>query len=145
MKAPTLLLVALLTAVPAFAQNATQKELKKGIQLAVSARYREALSVFRSLLSRRPRDPLFNYYVGLTQLQLRDVDHAVAYLEQSVALEAPFPQAYYWLAQAYLAKKDKAKATAILEEGRKKFPGNKDLEGLRRSLRGSGQTSAGPG
>lgn len=113
---------------------AYEEDLEKAIDLAVDARYEEALQIFQRLLRRDPDDPLLNYYAGITSLRLGRLEPGIAYLEQSIRGRAAFPQAYYWLGAAYLQKKWKEKARATVGRGLELFPRNQQLRGLKEKV-----------
>lgn len=112
-------------------------ELDKAISHALAAEYKEALAIFQALLTRTPDDSLLNYYAGVSCLRLARLDHGIGYLEKSIQEKAPFPQAYAWLGEAYLEKKSRDKAKAIVEQGLKLFPRNKQLLDLMQRLSAS--------
>lgn len=111
------------------------EELDKGVLLALDGEYEEALEVFLGLLRRKPNDPVLNYYTGLIHFYLEQSAEAAVYLEKSIKEDAPFPEAYYWLAQAHLSEQQMDEAKKTVAAGLKEFPGNKDLEELGKLLR----------
>lgn len=110
------------------------ENVKAAISLAVAAEYEAALALFRAELAQQPDDPLLNYYVGVTRYKLGQIDGAIVHLEKSTLENAPFPQAFYWLAQAYLDKNRREAAEDILRQGLARFPLNRDLKALASEL-----------
>ena len=63
-----------------------------GVALAVDGDYLQALSRFERLRKSDPTSPVYNYYVGLCHLYLRDTQLARHYLDRSTEQEATFPK-----------------------------------------------------
>lgn len=112
-------------------EEGTKSEpLRRAVSLAVAAEYRPALQILETLLREKRDDPLLNYYAGLCHWYLKDSDLSLAYLRRAVEKEAPFPQAYYWLAQAHLARGEEDPARETVKRGLQLFPRNEKLKGL---------------
>jgi len=93
--------------------------------------YQRAYEVFRGLLRDAPDDPLLNYYTGAACLRMNRQAEGMEYLERAVKHQAPFPQAYQELGEAYLKKKLNAEARDVVEKGLGRFPKNLALQTLR--------------
>lgn len=104
-----------------------QAEIDRAVGLAVAAQYEEALELFELELMRNPDDPLLSYYVGMTEFKLERFSRAIARFEESIGDGADFPQVFHWLAEAYLRKEMRERASATLQKGLLRFPRNRDL------------------
>jgi predicted Zn-dependent protease len=111
----------------AVAADPDEAEIRRGIRLAVDARYAEAHQVFRDLWRQAPENPRLNYYTGLTLLRMGRSAEGVAHLEHSVKNKAPFPEAYLELAQAYRKRNRRAEMLRVVEQGLARFPRNAAL------------------
>jgi tetratricopeptide (TPR) repeat protein len=129
-----LVLVCLLAALPVSAESVSE-EVQRAIVMATEGEYRDALGLFREQLARKDDDPLLNYYVGLCHFYLKETDQAVVFLNRAVEKKAPFPQAFYWLTQARLAKDQDERALEVLRRGLDTFPKNLKLRKLEAELR----------
>ncbi|HSR51485.1 MAG TPA: CDC27 family protein [Acidobacteriota bacterium] len=107
---------------------------QQAVRLAIDGRYEEASKAFRRLLRRDSQNPLLDYYLGLCYAKMRQYERALSHLRQSVEEEAPFPQAYYWLAETYLRLEEPEKARQAVDDGLAEFPRNEDLLILRSRL-----------
>lgn len=67
------------------------------------------------------------FYAGYTAYMVKNYAKAKEYLSKAVDLKYKDPNAYYYLAKAYLATAEKDRAYKILDAGTKLFPSNKDL------------------
>lgn len=107
--------------------STNKSEIDKGISLAVAAEYEEALKIFQKLLRDSPDDALLHYYAGVSCLRLNRLDTGITHLEKAVQRKAAFPQAYAWLAEAYLEKDRKEQALETVQSGLRRFPRNPQL------------------
>ncbi len=133
------MLIALFAVAALSLGQAPPADFREAISLAVSGEYEPALRLFRNELAKDPDDPLANYYVGMTEYKLDRFAACTAFLEKAVEKRAPFPQAYFWLAKAYLEIAKEPQAIAILKRGLSRFPANKDLMALGDELGVEGQ------
>ncbi|HSR66337.1 MAG TPA: tetratricopeptide repeat protein [Acidobacteriota bacterium] len=108
-------------------QSSHDPETQKAIRLAIDGLYEEASRSLRRLLRQRPKDPLLLYYLGVCYHKMDRNGLALEYLRQAVDEEAPFPQAYLWLARSYLRHEEPGSARAALDQGLSLFPRNEDL------------------
>lgn len=124
-------------AVPLQAEHAgkLREQLRVPIRQAIDANYAEALLQFQRFEEEHPEHPLLQYYIGLCHFYLKESEDARRYLGKSVENRADFPEAFYWLAQVYLAEDEEEPALEILEKGVDKFPANKNLKGLLANLK----------
>lgn len=111
------------------------RDLQPLVRLAIDGEYEEALSQFERKLRARPKDSVLNYYVGLLHLYLKNAGKARIFLKASIGNDAPFPKAYYWLAQAWLADDRIPEASEVVLKGLEKFPRNKGLLELAAEMR----------
>ncbi len=102
-------------------------DVRAAIRSATAGDYDFALKRFSDLLAEHPKNPLLHYYVGLCHFFRGDAREAVESFEQSIALKAEFPEAYYWAAQAYRSVKEPGKARECVRLGLEHFPANKKL------------------
>ena len=103
----------------------------EAVSLAIAGDYQHAYDIFRDLLHESPDDPLLNYYAGAACVRLNKQAEGIDYLERAVRREAPFPQAYQELGEAYVKKKLNAQAQDIVEKGLAKYPKNQPLQKLK--------------
>lgn len=137
-RAPLCAALALLAAIQTgFAQGPDPAEIQKAVSLAVSGDYSSALPVFRAELLKEPKDPLLNYYVGVTLYKLERAGASIPYFEKAVAENAPFPQAFRWLALAYLEEDRRQSAAETVKRGLERFPLNRDLKALASEMVGA--------
>ncbi len=106
----------------------------EGVSLAIAGEYQRAYEIFRELLHDAPDDPLLNYYTGAACVRLNRQAEGMEYLEKAVRREAPFPQAYQELGEAYLKKKLNTQARDVVEKGLARFPKNHPLQKLRAKI-----------
>ncbi len=116
-------------------QPRERPEVTEAIRLAIDARYEEALEIFQRTRADDPQDPLLNYFVGITHLKMGRLIAASAFLAEAVAQDAPFPQAYFWLARVLGEREQPENAREILDRGLERFPRNRDLQLLVEELR----------
>ncbi|HLV00825.1 MAG TPA: tetratricopeptide repeat protein [Acidobacteriota bacterium] len=95
--------------------------------LAIDGQYEEALPLFLRLLEDKPDDAQLNYYTGVCYFFLSDSDRSLFFLEEAVSHGAEFPEAFYWLGQAYLVEQDLKEALSVTERGLRRFPRNRKL------------------
>jgi len=102
--------------------------------MAIAGDYQRAYDIFRDLLHETPDDPLLNYYAGAACVRMNKQTEGTGYLEKAVRHEAPFPQAYQELAEAYLKKKLNTEARDVVEKGLGRFPKNLALQKLQAKI-----------
>lgn len=110
------------------------ERVREARALAQDGHYEDALKEFRALLAFAPKDPLLNYYVGITLFKLERFTAASVYLKRSIDLGAPFPEPYLWLARTRLELLDPKAARSVLEAALDKFPRHKELGELQQHL-----------
>ncbi len=106
----------------------------EAVSLAIAGDYQRAYNIFRELLHDAPDDPLLNYYTGAACVRMNKQAEGMEYLERAVKREAPFPQAYQELAEAYLKRKLNSEARDVLDKGLSRFPKNQGLQKLRAKI-----------
>jgi len=57
--------------------------VERGISLFKARKYKEALEIFKEVYRTNPKDPEYNYYIGLTYLNLGNYDAALNHLLHS--------------------------------------------------------------
>ncbi len=102
--------------------------------MAIAGEYQRAYNIFRELLHDAPDDPLLNYYTGAACVRMNKQAEGIGYLERAVGHEAPFPQAYQELGEAYLKRKLNTEARDVVEKGLSRFPKNLALQKLREKI-----------
>ncbi len=114
------------------AQNRPPRD--EAVSLAIAGDYQRAYNIFRELLHDAPDDPLLNYYTGAACVRMNKQAEGIGYLERAVSHEAPFPQAYQELADAYLKRKLTTEARDVVEKGLGRFPKNLALQKLQAKI-----------
>ena len=108
-----LFLTVLFTFALQFSVFAQADEFKKGINLAISGDFQNALVSFQKVetttLSRR-KSAKIQYNIGVCFYRLNQASNAVVFFEKSVQLFPNYEKAYYGLAMARVDLKDFAKA-----------------------------------
>jgi len=104
------------------------------VSIAIAGEYQRAYDIFRNLLHDAPDDPLLNYYTGAACVRMNKQAEGIDYLEKAVRHEAPFPQAYQELAEAYLKKKLNSQARDVVDKGLGRYPKNQGLQKLRAKI-----------
>ena len=78
--------------------------------------YAEAKTLFGQLLEQNPDDDAVNYYLGLCELSLRDLDAAEKHLQQAVQADSTNTWYIYAIASLYDARRDQFRAAEYIEK-----------------------------
>ena len=78
--------------------------------------YPEAKALFGQLLEQNPDDDAVNYYLGLCELSLRDLDAAEKHLQQAVQADSTNTWYIYAIASLYDARRDQFRAAEYIEK-----------------------------
>jgi tetratricopeptide (TPR) repeat protein len=99
------------------------------------ARPREALEYNLRAIGRRPNNALANSQLGLTYLDLNDLERAEKYLKIAVRLDpAHFSHPQLPLASIYLTRGDKASAIRVLRSFLEQHPDAPEAAGVRQQI-----------
>lgn len=119
--------------------EANPESLDNARFLAIDGQYEEALTLFLELLEDEPDNVELNYYAGLCYFFLKDPGKSVFFLKVAVENGAEFPEAYYWLGQAYLSDWKLREALQAIDQGLKLFPRNEKLRHLSQHSRAASE------
>jgi tetratricopeptide (TPR) repeat protein len=86
-----------------------------GSMLYSTGRYNDAIDVWSKRMTSCPGNDVGTayFYIGLSQFALKRYDKAVDALKSCIAADTSVEQAYYWLLNAYGAKKDFARGADV--------------------------------
>jgi len=113
-----------------------QERIDQARHLAQGGEFESAEREFRSLLAYEPKDPVLNYYLGMTLFKQEHYPAASVYLERAIDLEASFPEPFLWLARTFLQLNEPERAGKIVQSGLAQFPRHKELLELQKALEG---------
>lgn len=102
---------------------ATQPTLQTAIDYYKQGKYEEALDSFmRQYYKSGPShdDAVYEYYIGLTQKQLGNVNMAIYFFEKSIGHEKPVAESFTELIDLYFQQGNIQKAEGILEKAEKR-------------------------
>lgn len=90
--------------------------LEQAMSLYNEGRYQEAIAHFKSHLMTNRNDINALFYLTISNLALKNTEHVISTLQLIIKQNAGFhDQAEWYLALAYLARKDKQSAFAVLK------------------------------
>jgi TolA-binding protein len=100
------------------AEDEGQEAFRRAMQFYLKGDYARAIPGLRAAAKANPRTPSFNFYLGACYLLTNQTDLAIVSLRQTVSLGAPAysESAHFYLAKAYLQKKEIAAAENELQE-----------------------------
>ena len=78
--------------------------------------YAQAKTLFGQLYEQNPDDDAVNYYLGLCELSLRDLDAAEKHLQQAVQADSTNTWYIYAVASLYDARRDQIRAAEYIEK-----------------------------
>ena len=78
--------------------------------------YAQAKTLFGQLYEQNPDDDAVNYYLGLCELSLRDLDAAEKHLQQAVQTDSTNTWYIYAVASLYDARRDQIRAAEYIEK-----------------------------
>ena len=119
---------------PGQSEIALDPDLEEGVVQAYQGNYQQALEFFQVRLELSEEEPVLNYFVGLCHFFLGNRDDSIEHLLRALDNHAPFPEAYYWAAQALDSSGKTSQARKILIKGRDRFPENRKLAVLSTQL-----------
>jgi Flp pilus assembly protein TadD len=118
--------------------------LEQGIALFDQKQYEEALAELQPLADAGTENWRVHYYLGSTQLMLKDYPEAVTALEQSLALRPGEPGTLYALGVAYYKQGNLKLAKAYFGEVLKINPNDQHAKGLMDIMSKLEQNAANP-
>jgi TolA-binding protein len=98
-------------------EGEAQENFDKAMQHYLRGDYDGAIPGLHSAVKASPRTARFSFYLGASYLLTGQTDSAIASLRNTISLQDPTysAQAHYYLAKAYLQKKDLSSARKELE------------------------------
>jgi len=129
-----LILLFLLAAVSAFADTA-EEHFKKGIDLANSGKYDEAVLELKQALALEPKSYKCHLNLGLVYANQKRYDEAMKAIETAISINPDKVMDHYVLALLYERKKEKDKAVAEWEKVLKLKPDDKTREFAEKHIR----------
>lgn len=100
------------------AEDESHESFHKAMQFYVKGDYAKAIPGVRAAVKANPQSASFNFYLGVCYLLAGQTDPAIVSLRQTISLGDPAysESAHFYLAKAYLGKKDVARAQAELQK-----------------------------
>lgn len=100
------------------AENERQETFHKAMQFYLKGDYARAIPGLRDAANANPRTPSFNFYLGACYLLTNQTDLAILSFRKTVSLGDPeySESAHFYLAKAYLQKKEIAAAENELQK-----------------------------
>jgi len=100
------------------AEDEAHETFRHAMQFYVKGDYTHAIPGVRAAVKASPQTPGFNFYLGACYLLAGQIDPAIVSFRQTVSLGDPVysESAHFYLAKAYLQKKDVARAEDELQK-----------------------------
>jgi tetratricopeptide (TPR) repeat protein len=103
---------------------------REAVTLAVDGEYRQAGDILMDLLGTSPDHPRWLYLLGMCRYFEGDRTAARDLLQRAVDGDAPFPEAYVWLARLLRQEGDVPAARTVAARGLERFPRHVKLVNL---------------